>query len=134
MALTAAQKFSLFEILEVPYGTTGNEMSSDGLTRTEKTVADSWSAKVAIETHLAALSADAETRLVAHITAWDALGYSTATLQGGQVGAVGNADYDPDKKRALILERVKVIVPFYRAHEWVGAPAGGDALNLEVLR
>jgi hypothetical protein len=134
MALTAAQKFSLFEILEVPFGTTGNEMSEDGLTRTQKTVADAWSAKVAIEAHLLTVTADGETRLVAHITAWDALGYSTAKLQGGQVGAVGNADYDPNQKRAIILERVKVIVPFYRAHEWVGAPSGGDAMSIEILR
>lgn len=134
MSLTAAQKFSLFEILEIPYGTTGNILSDDGLSRTQKTVADSWAAKIAVEDHLAALTADAETRLGLHIAEWDAIRYATARIEAGGVGGVGGATYDPNEKRREILKLVLVIVPFYRLHEQLGALSSGDDINIRVDR
>lgn len=118
MALTDAQELALFEVLEVPYSTTAMIPQDDmGLTALQYGTSNtSQQAKTLIENHVASLSSGKETQLVALLDRWIALGTNTTVLDGG-AGGLSGVTANPDAERNLIRQKVRTIVPFWRAHE-----------------
>lgn len=131
--LTQAQKLYLFEILEVPYSSSMHELvGRDNLVTKEFGADTVQSAKLQIESWLDTLDTDTETVLKTYIDAWSSLGLQTTLIDGG-VGGVQGVGFDPDRKRRLIREKVKVIVPFYRAHDAIEI-ARNDQRSAAIIR
>jgi hypothetical protein len=134
MALTTAQKLSLFEILEVPYQTTADspvdEFKLSGET-TSATATDALATKIL--SRISALSSDEETRLTTYITRWDELGTTRVAVNGG-VAEVSGVSWSVEDELRAIQQRVKIIIPVlqYRAELELGGSRGVSAIP--VLR
>ena len=136
MALTTAQQISLFQILDVPYGTSYNTLDGMGslTAQTDINIATAQAYTVILAA-VAALESDVETVLTALITEWDAIGLNSGRIESGGVGDLAGASFDWDRKRQLIRERVQVILPFYRWHEVLARrSATGHGVNISVER
>lgn len=114
MALTDAQRLSVFEILDImpgPGGGTQEDNASlhngfaESLTLTEL---DNLRDKV--DAHIAGLTSAAETRVIALVTEWDALGLNVGVMDGGLDDISGLA-WSYEQKRALITKRMYQIIP-----------------------
>lgn len=118
MALSDAQEIALFEVLEVPYSTTAMIPQDEmGLTALEYSTNNaSQQAKSLITNHVSGLSSGKETLLIASLDRWIALGTNTTVLDGG-AGGLSGVTADPDAERNLIRQKVRTLVPFWRAHE-----------------
>jgi len=133
MALTDAQKVSLFQILEVPlFATVGLLHGESNLNQQPFTSINSdFQAKAAIEAHLADLAANFtgyETDLKTYLNQWAALGTQTYMLDSGD-----GVSYDPEKERIELRRMVLPIVPYYRAHEEMSR-AGSVNINVSIGR
>jgi hypothetical protein len=115
--LTKAQILALFEVLQVPYDTSKQQLSNNGLDAYGVTAIAA--AKTKIETRLSEIAddADAETVLKADLTAWIAVRTKTTRIEGGSAGNVAGITKDPREERAELREVIRIQVPFYRAHE-----------------
>ena len=136
MALSDAEKMSLFEILEVPYATEYH--TADGMgtlsAQTDVSGASQGSAKTAIESYLTDdLSSAAETRLQTYIARWDTLSTKHVRMNGGAVGQIGGVERDPEDEREEIRKRVKLLVPFYKFHEVLAKRRGGGG-HIPLIR
>jgi hypothetical protein len=135
MALTGAQKLALFEILEVPFCAIHGQVSENGLYSTEQEADASWAAKNAIETHISGVievDASLETALKVYVDRWIALGTKTIRIDGGSVGNVSGVIQGPQEERQLIMQRVVVLVPFYRSH--LQMMDQGQSVNIPSVR
>ena len=138
MALTTAQKISVFEILEVPYEDSV-DVPVDSFNLDAITVDASSSdqqLKTKIVSRLTALSSDEETKLLAYVTRWDDLG-TTAVVLDGSVGDLSGVAWSADAERRLIQERVKKIVPVMRYLSEIqmqGKSGGNPGSVIPVLR
>lgn len=140
MALTTAEKNALFQILDVPMFTTYKTISGVGSlsVTTDLAAVGATAAKTAIETHLTALATDSalEDELQALIAEWVATGLNVTEVTSGGIADISGVSFSSDRKRELIRERVKLIVPFFRAHEIAAkeaaaaASAGGMVINV----
>ena len=119
MALSDEQTVACFQILDVPLNTTVNVVSLGGAlsSSTDFSAAGQSAAKTAIDTSLAALSADRETVLKTELNRWIALGSRVVRIEGGGVGGISGASVDPEDERAKIRQRVLIILPYYKLHE-----------------
>lgn len=141
MALTTPQKMALFQVLDVPIFTAYNTLSGVGTLSTESdmSAAGASAAKTAIETHLAALALDSalEDELQSLLDSWISSGLKTTEISGGSVGDIAGVSFSEERKRELIRERVKLLVPFFRAHEIYAKNIGANSANnifLGVIR
>jgi hypothetical protein len=135
---TATNEVVLFEILEIPFVPTGQGyLVSDGFgtIRSATTINPSALIRTDVETLLAAMSAEAVTRLVAYITRWEAIGTKTMRQEGGSIGDVSGVTLDYREERAMIRERVKNLVPVYRQWEiYQRNQQAGPGISRGVLR
>jgi hypothetical protein len=120
VALTTAQYLALFEALEVPYCTSRYEVvDDDGMSALQYEATSAEAVKTKVVSHVAALASAIETELVTLLTRWIAIGTNVTTIESGSTGGVSGVNDSPMTERALIREKIKVIVPFWRAHERV---------------
>ncbi len=121
MSLTAQQRSSLFQVLEMPmFGTVNKLIDPDNLTIEPRIAADTTrNAIIQLDAHLQDLSdnyPDLETELKISLDRWSDLGTQSWKLDGGTSGIDGMA-LDPEAERIEIRRHVLPIVPFYRHHE-----------------
>jgi hypothetical protein len=118
MALTTAEKISLFSILETPYAgwvdMPVDEYHLSAVRHNPTNVAEKIQTK--INDRLLELTAEEEAVLVGYIAQWDTLSTCTASVDGS-IGGVNGVAYDPFKQRALIQARVKIIIPVILYYE-----------------
>lgn len=141
MALTAAQKISLFEALGLPYTTEFTVASAQGggVTRQPNSV---YLAAAAMKSDIIAYLADGtkfdsdmETRLLVYITEWDSVKLLTANMQGGGAGSVSGMNYDPETQRARLREYIRNLVPFWNLADYikkVETQQNGDGSSMRV--
>ena len=121
MSLSAQQRTSLFQVLEMPmFGTVNKLIDPDNLTVEPRIAADSTrNAIIQLDNHLQDLSdnyPDLEIELKIHLDSWSSLGTQSWTLDGGTAGIQGVA-MGPESQRLEIRRHILPIVPFYRHHE-----------------
>jgi len=109
MALTAAEKHLVYEILGVPNATSVLNLNSDYGTGSRFQNMAVTSGKASIDAILDALPSDLETRLRALTVEWSAVSTSATRLKANTANQ--GVDRDPRNIRNLIRARVKVIVP-----------------------
>lgn len=134
MALSATYIRNIFFILEVPYTTSYNTVNEMGVlsAATDVSGASQGAAKTAILASIAALGADEETELNTLCARWAVLGTTSINMQGGGVGSVQGVTFDYDKERAIIRERVKYILPYYKLHEVFAKRMGGNSNSVSI--
>lgn len=141
MALTTSEKNALFQVLDVPIFTSYYSLSGVGSlgVSTDVAAAGATAAKAAIEAHLIELATDSllEDELQLLLAEWVSTGLNTTELSAGSVADIGGISFSSDRKRDLIRDRVKLIVPFFRAHEIAAKNAANRAANniiIDVIR
>lgn len=141
MALSAARDIALFQILDVPYftghytldgmGTLSNLQDTSGATANQ--------AKTVILAYvLANIEGTAPLLLIltTDLDRWITIGSTTVRMETGNVGTLGSVTLDYRDERALIADRVRIMVPFYKFHEVLARQkaAGGSGMNVGVIR
>lgn len=119
MAITEAQKDSVFEILQLPRATSIDMPTDDGKGLTGQTYTQSnieFQLSTKVEARINALTTEQQTRLISYINGWEALGTSIATIDGN-LGSIVGISFDPEKEEAKITERVKRLLCVYQYRE-----------------
>ena len=117
MALTTAQKISLFEIIDTPYTGDVDEMYGKfGLSALTYEVSDDSKVMLKILNRIATLTSDEETVLLQYIDRWQSIGSQVWTIDGGAIGATSGMSLSPDAELMRIRDRVKVLIPV--RHYW----------------
>lgn len=126
MALTAAEKRSLYDMLAVPVSDSGVE--TDGYEYIDRIypIDNDWAEiKTWVDARIAALAADDETRVKALVVQWDVVADSVVTINGA-VGAVQGVQYDPAAKRQRLREQVQLYIPLLHHMDIARKRRGGD--------
>jgi hypothetical protein len=124
MAFTETQYQTLFEILEVPYSTDGSQylLTAQGDAVYTGGSADSVALQKAytgITNWVTGMTASGLAVLSGLLTEWDALGSDMTAIAGGTVGDIGGITYSAEDRRNRIAQRVRIRVPFFRAHDQI---------------
>ena len=120
MALTDVQDMILHEILEIPMGAESFRLSDpDNLAGYKRTVTaeNVLQAEAALQSRLALLSSAQETKLKTYLDRYDAIGTDMTVIETGGIGNIAGVTDSPQHERILIAQKVKVLLPFFRAHE-----------------
>jgi hypothetical protein len=137
MALTTAQKITLFEIIDTPYTGNVDEMYGKfGLSALTYEVSDDGKVQLKVLSRIAELTTDEENFLLVYLDKWEALGTQAWRLDGGTSGiqGIGNA---PQDEREIIRQRVKVLIPV--RHYWENvkqsaAQSGSAGISVSTIR
>ena len=131
MALTAAERLSCFEILDLPPGTTGWELWGV-LGEAGAVPGVGWTSPVAaLDDLITALSADAEVKVQALVVQWDLV--STSEVQLTKAESVEGVVRDAAAKRVNIRKLLQVYLPLYREGEVAARQAEFQGGN-QILR
>lgn len=134
MALTTAQKISLFEIINTPYTGDIDEMYGKyGLSAYTYEVSDDGKVQLKIHSRLANMSAEEEAVLITYISKWEALGTQTYVLDGG-VGGVNGVSYSVDIELERIRDRVKNLIPVRNYWEDVKKTSDFNSISINTTR
>lgn len=122
MALSQQQEFALYQILEMPWQPTVNQLiDKDNLVAMQITIGNDAGirqAKASLTAYLATyITGAAETALLALLNRWISIGTKTVHIDAGSVGNLGGVTFDYAAERSEIQRQVRVIIPFYRKHE-----------------
>jgi len=113
MALTDAQKITVFEILEMPYDSSAIEPWGNynlvGLLRAVEN--DEQKMQLMIQDKILNLSTAQETRLITYVNEWDAVGVNTTSVDNGSIGGASGLSIDWDNRLRRIQQRVKILIP-----------------------
>lgn len=113
MALTNAQKISLYQILGIPYAETYTVHDGMGTAPDYGTIQSTYSTiKTQLDLFLASLADGVETAIVGLITAWDSITTTAISMTSGAVGSINGITIDYEAQRALIRERMENLVPY----------------------
>jgi len=117
MALTTAQKISLFEIIDTPYTGNVDEMYGKfGLSALTYEVSNDGKVQLKVLARLAELKSEEETVLTAYIDKWQAIGTQIWTMDAGSIGSTSGFNISPDTELGRIRSRVKNLIPV--RHYW----------------
>jgi len=133
-ALTTTRMMALFQALQVPYAVAAGHLDDLGLNSVNEAALSGGQAQTKILGHLTDVvyvDATLQAALEALLDAWIALGTDTLKWEGGSIGGVSGVTYDPNSERALLCDRIQVIVPFFRAQDNLAA---GVTLGVPGLR
>lgn len=137
-SLTIAQKIALYQILETPYATSFYTQDGMGTLAAQTTVSAATisSAYTQINTHLDTLtSLNGEAELIVLINRWITIGTTVAGIDGGSIGGASGLTMSYDRERAIIKERVQLIVPFFRWHEVLARKQeAGGGITIPMMR
>ena len=145
--LTAAQKLSLFEILQLPYSLTYTitdglgtaDMGNTGATLASYTYN---TIKAEVDAYLASIGSDpagvasaVETKIVALITEWDSVRLKTTSVMTGSVGdGLNGVTYDPEAKRRQIQMIMETYVPYIQKWRADVRKAGQSGSGVGMVR
>ena len=138
MALTTAQKITMFEIIDTPYTGNVDEMYGKyGLSALTYEVGDAGKVQIKVLDRLANLTADEEAYLLNYVDQWQAIGTQMWTMNGGSMGTTSGMDISPDVELERIRQRVKVLVPV--RHYWENvqqsaAQSGSAGISVNTVR
>ena len=135
MALTTAQKISVFEIIDTPYTGNVDEMYGRfGLSALTYEVGDDQKVQLKIIDRLATLTAEEEIVLKQYIDRWQYIGTQVWTMDAGSMGTTSGMNVSPDSELMRIRDRVKNLIPV--RHYWENVQksanesgAGGISIN-----
>ncbi|MCK5610825.1 hypothetical protein KAR91_53625 [Candidatus Pacearchaeota archaeon] len=135
MPLSETQIDSVFEIMQYPRSTTIDrpEPGTYGLTSTpfSETNPD-FQLTLKIEARLSALSAEQQVRIIGYIQKWDSYDVISTTLSGNLSSMTG-IDFDLDKERAKIRERVKQLCQVYSSLNEIQTTKGNGGGFVPVI-
>lgn len=135
MALTPAEKLTVFEIIGIPFSNTYTTHDGIGTKFAgNQYMAAIWQTiKDEIDSYLADSSrftGDMETRCRQYITRWDEIGTKTVSLDGGSVGSVSAITFNYESEREVIRSRIRQLVPFYERWRVAQMNAGGGMIPI----
>ena len=137
MALTTAQKITLFEIIDTPYTGNVDEMYGKfGLSALTYEVSDDQKVQLKIIDRITNLTSEEETVLLNYIARWDSIGTQVWALDGSTNGIDGIA-YNPNVELERIRDRVKNLVPVRHYWENINESArnsGSAGLSAQAIR
>jgi len=141
MALTDAQRITVFQIIGIPYaGKTFDLTDESGLNAIERNPQNAeYKAATMLNNHITnVIDADSalSAKVIALVDKWDALETFSMSLNAGTIGDMGGIDNDPDRERATIQELLKPLVPFrslQEAMEYRGG-GGGSGMSVPLIR
>jgi hypothetical protein len=134
MALTTAQKISVFEIIDTPYTGNVDEMYGKfGLSALTYEVSDDGKVQLKVLDRLTKLTSEEEEFLLIYVDKWQDLGTQPWALDGGTAGVDGFA-YAPQNEREIIRQRVKVLIPVRHYWENVEQSAAGQTMSVSTIR
>lgn len=110
MALTDAQKCSVYEILNISQVDTASLHNGFGVSLT---LSDMDTLKDEVTTRITALTSAQETKVVALISAWDAIYLNVGKIEGGSVGGVAGTSYSFEEARMRIREALYIYIPIF---------------------
>jgi hypothetical protein len=139
MSLTAAQRETVFEILDVPsLDKIGEMVDNNNICTFVLNYGDSakrTSAYVDLMLNWIATQTALEAMLVGYIERWDEIGTDPSVQQSGQVGNLSGITDDPTAELKIIRGRVKRILAIRRWDEFIssvrdsGVPSGPRFIN-----
>ena len=115
MALTDAQKLSVYECLGVTHGAGGgtnedNATIHNGFGVT-LTLTEMDTLRDALAAHLAGITAAVETKIAAIVVKWDEVAYCAGKIEGGTVGDISGVTVSFDEIRAVLRDRMMNVLP-----------------------
>lgn len=131
MALTAAQRLALFQILEVPMFAKTHRIVVDGMiVETHDVTGSSRSAVTLIDDHVTTniVGTDYETVLKGYLDDWINLDTDMSVVDQGSIGNVQGITDSIPAERDEIRRQVLPMVPFYRCHEALERSKGASAV------
>lgn len=138
MALTDAQKLSVYECLGVTHGAGGgtNENSATihngfGVTLT---LSEMDRLRDQLDAHLAGITSAVETKIAALVVAWDAVRLCTGKMEAGTIGDISGMSDSFEDKRANIRGLMQVYVPVMHMVESIRRRQGERPLTIGVMR
>jgi hypothetical protein len=134
MALTKAREIALFQILEVPYSPTTQQMSQDGTMSVQKVVPTAIACYYTITTFLTDhiyTDLTLQTVLEDLLDKWICLGTRVDSLDNGTIGALSGISYSAQKERTEIQRQTIIIVPYYKLADQYKHAADG---NIPIIR
>jgi len=139
MALTTAQKISVFEIIDTPYTGSVDEMYGKyGLNATKWRSADNDNkVQVRILDRLANLTSEEEAVLIRYIDRWQYIGTQVWTMDAGSMGTTSGMNVSPDSELMRIRDRVKNLIPVRHYWETVQKSAnesGAGGISINAIR
>lgn len=139
MTLTTAQEISLFQILNAIYADSYHIMSAMGsLSASRNTGLPGQTSVISsVRTWIAGLSDDTGVVLISLINQWDDIGLNVGVMENGGAGNTTGISFNWDSKRALIKERVKMLVTFYHKDETEAREnksGGADSCFIPIIR
>lgn len=133
MALTAAQKSTLYRIYRIPPGGTVSFYGQLNVNTGNLINSIDVSAIVTeIDTRAAALNSDQETDLIGLLTEYDTITVgSTASMQGGSIGSLTSVSESDPKRRDQILAEVEHIIGInlQGLYDQISAMQGGGRIK-----
>ena len=134
MALTTAQKISLFLIINTPYTGDVDEMyGKHGLSALTYEVSDDGKVQLKILNRLATLTAEEEAVVVQYVDRWQALGTQIYTFDGS-IGETSGIAFSPQAEREEIRMQLTNLIPV--RHYWDDvksrAAKNGDVGSISV--
>lgn len=140
MALSDARNVALFQILDVPYFAGFYTLDGMGALSSLNDLSGASQGQ-AKSTILAYVLANIEgtagllTVLNTDLDRWIAIGSQVVRIEQGAAGNINGVTYDFRDERALIAERVRIMVPFYKYHEVLARQQNNRAsLDISVNR
>jgi hypothetical protein len=114
MALTDAQKLSVFECLGITYGAGGGSAANTATIHNgfgeSLTLTEMDTLRTAVTDHLDNLVSAVETKVAALVVEWDNVRIKVGAIQGN-VGSLQGVTYSFEDARKLIKEQMMVYVP-----------------------
>lgn len=138
MALTTAQKISLFEIIDTPYTGNVDEMYGKwGLSKLTYEVDSDNKVQLKVLDRIANLTAEEEAVLVQYIDRWQDIGTQTWTVDAGGFGNTNGVNMSPEVEAEKIRRRVKVLIPirhYWENVEQSASESGTSGISVSTIR
>ena len=133
--MSQAQEMALFQILDIPYTTTGYTLTDDlGTLRSSAAITPSSVILPEIEAFITGgtihgitypvMDSGVLAQLLVYINRWIALGTQVTTIEKGMVGTTTQVTNRPQDERALIREYTRNTVPFFTRYAYLKKQMG----------
>lgn len=138
MALTDAQKLSVYECLGVTFGAGGGTQADSATIHNgfgvTLTLSQMDTLRDQLDAHLAGVTTAVETKIAALVVAWDAIRLCTGKMESGAIGDLSGMSDSFEDKRAHFRSLMQVYVPVMHMVEAMRRRTGERPLTIGIIR